>query len=606
MVENSGETKEPANASSPTKSPPLAATGKFRTLRVWPAVLFLVVMLGAVAARFLPSLADDGSMMFLSIVMMAPAALGLLIVVWWLAFSRANAAERIVGVIGIVLFAAATMFLSDPSMLGPALIIFTIPMGTAAFAMGAVWFRRNLTFKRTIVPILLAACGFAFTALLRSDGIYGTGAIDWQWRWESSPEERMLAKRNAGPTGSLADLSAGDVDAWLASPEWPGFRGRDGLSQQHGEEIAVDWTANPPEEIWRRPVGPGWSSFVVAGGLLFTQEQHGQQETVVCYSAKSGKEIWKQQIESRFFDPMGGPGPRATPTLAAGGLFATGANGQLQRLDPRTGEMVWMKDLQTIAGRLPPTWGFSASPLVTGSLVIVHAGGAGDLGTLAFDAETGDLVWSTAAGDHSYSTAQLGTIDGKQYVLMLTNTGLDILDPVTGESRLEYEWPLMGYRALQPQVIDGNSILIPTGPGMGTRRIRITSSESGLTAEEEWTSLQMRPDYNDFVIHENHAYGFDGAIFTCLDLATGQRKWKGGRYGKGQVLLLADSGHLLVATEKGDVVLLPADPSGHRELTRFNAIEGRTWNHPVVVGDRLYIRNSEEAACYRLPLANSN
>ena len=155
---------------------------------------------------------------------------------------------------------------------------------------------------------------------------------------------------------------------------------------------------------------------------------------------------------------------------------------------------------------------------------------------------------------------------------------------------------------MQPQVLGADNIVLPTGVGMGTRRFRVRSSGETMEAEELWTSLSLKPDYNDFVIHKGHAYGFDVQIFTCINLDTGEREWKRGRYGKGQVVLIKDSEQLLVAGEKGDVILLAADPQKHTELARFQAIEGKTWNHPVVVGDRLYIRNGEEAACYRLPV----
>lgn len=279
-----------------------------------------------------------------------------------------------------------------------------------------------------------------------------------------------------------------------------------------------------------------------------------------------------------------------------------GANGHLLRLDPKTGEVVWQVDIQEVADRSPPDWGFSSSPLVVESSVIVHAGGEGDKGTLAFDVETGKLNWSAPAGDHSYSSPQLSTIAGEDLVLMLTNAGLDLLNPQTGAQRLVYPWEDESYRVLQPQIVDGDSVLLSTGMGVGTRRIRITNGDGELSAEELWTSRHLKPDFNDLVIYQGHGYGFDGAIFTCIDLATGERMWKGGRYGKGQVLLLADSGLLLVASEHGDVVLLKADPSERMELTKFQALEGKTWNHPVVIGDRLYIRNAQEAACYRLPM----
>jgi len=571
----------------------------FRPLRVWPAAMLLV---GMVILRLLPAVIENGPANLWMSAAIGPAACGVLVVLWWMLLSRASWLERLVGIVGIIGTAGGTLAVVHRSMLMPGVMVLTIPMGTAAFALAAILFGRTLSFRRTVIAILFAGCGFGFSTLLKSDGLWGDFAVDLKWRWKESNEDQVVANRDQQPTVSLTDFAATDVEKWLANPEWPAFRGEDRSGRQHGQVVSSDWSANPPEQIWKIGVGPGWPSFAVAGKLLFSQEQRGSMETTVCYSADSGKEIWTQQIESRFEDSLGGPGPRATPTLADGGLFVMGASGHLMRLEPRTGDVVWQQDLRKVAVREPPVWGFCSSPLVTNSLVIVHAGGAGDKGTLAFDVATGALKWSMASGDHSYSSPQLGIVGGEPLVMMLTNNGIELLDPQTGKLRLNYEWKHNGYRDLQPQVINGDSILLPTGMGTGTRCIRVVKNGEQYSAEEIWTSRDLKPDFNDFVVFEGHAYGFDNAIFTCIDLKTGKRQWKGGRYGKGQVLLLKDSRLLLVAGEYGDVVLLKADPSSHSELATLKAIEGKTWNHPVVIGDRLYIRNAEEAACFRLPL----
>lgn len=575
--------------------------GKFKPLRIWPPLLLLI---GMVAAWLSPRVIEDAPLALLVTAAMGPALCGILIMLWWLLLSRATALERCAGFVGAGVAFTVAVLLIDMSMLMPGTLLVTIPMGTAAFAIGAVLFSGVLSFRRTLAIVLLAACGFGFSDLLRSDGMWGEySALDLNWRWRSSHEERMLAHREDQQELERAELSHDEADRWLASPKWSGFRGAERASRQHGPPISADWSNEPPQQIWKIPVGPGWSSFAVAGNLLFTQEQRGPLEHIVCYAAESGREIWTQAVATRFYDSMGGPGPRATPTLADGNLFAMGANGHLMRLDPRTGDIRWRVDLQDVANRTAPTWGFSSSPLVVDGKVIVFAGGEGDKGTLAFDVETGELNWAAAAGDHSYSSPQLSSVADEEFVLMLTNTGLNLLDPQTGAERLFYEWKHKGYRVLQPQVVDGDSILLATEGGMGTRRIRLSKSDGQLSIEELWTSRHLKPDFNDLVIHRDHGYGFDGAIFVCVNLATGRRAWKGGRYGKGQVLLLADSGLLLVASEYGDIVLLKADPSGRQELAEFRALEGKTWNHPVVIGDRLYVRNAQEAACYRLPLA---
>jgi outer membrane protein assembly factor BamB len=369
--------------------------------------------------------------------------------------------------------------------------------------------------------------------------------------------------------------------------------------------IATNWSEHPPTQLWKVPVGPGWSSFVVAGNLLFTQEQRGPMETVVCYDAMTGHEIWNRQYEARLEDPMGGPGPRATPTLANGGLFVTGATGMFLRLNPATGEIVWQKNLKEVASREAPMWGFASSPLVIGSNAIVWAGGKDGKGLLAFDVEAGALRWSAATGDHTYASPQLNTIAGEELVLLLSNDGLVLVEPATGKVRLNYEWKFSGYRALQPRVVGDDTVLLGTPMNIGTRAIRITKANGEFAAKELWTSRNLKPDFSDMVTYQGYIYGNDGGFLTCLDLKTGDRMWKGGRYGKGQMLLLENAGALLIIAEDGQVHLVRADSKEFVEVGSFKALEGKTWNHPVVAGDKLYVRNSQEAAGYQLSIAKT-
>ena len=575
------------------------APTKYRTLRIWPPSLLLGSML---AAKIIPRIIENGPPQLWMLPVFGPLLCGTVVMIWWLVGSRATWRERLFGFLGVIASLMLTLFLVDKSMQGPAVMVLTIPMGIVGFAVGAIVYCRLLSFKRTLVALMLAFAGFGFSTLLRSDGMWGDFALGLHWRWQLSPEQRMMAVRDEHIGIKIEELSTESIDLGLANPEWPEFRGADRTGRQRGQKFATDWSNNPPEQIWKIQVGPAWSSFVVAGDLLFTQEQRGPYETVVCYESNTGREVWARQVEVRFDDPLGGPGPRATPTLAAGGLYVSGAAGDLLRLEPKTGEIVWSQDLAQVAQRSPPMWGFSSSPLVVGSVVIAYAGGPDDKGILGFDTVTGELKWSTAAGKDSYCSPQLCEIAGEQFVVMVTNTGMNLLDPETGSERLDYKWPHNGYRALQPQVISGDSVLLATGMGTGTRCVRIVKSDGELSTEATWTTNNFKPDFNDFVLYQDYIYGFDAAIFTCLNAKNGERQWKGGRYGKGQVVLLEDSGLLLIASEKGEVVLLNADPTEHVELGKFQALDGKTWNHPVVVGDRLYIRNAAEAACYRLPL----
>jgi outer membrane protein assembly factor BamB len=477
--------------------------------------------------------------------------------------------------------------------------------------LSAAWLAKRRPLTRTGLAVALAFAGFGYSMLLRNEGMTGDYVMDTRWRWTTTAEATMLAANHSDPQTQRnrpTNLTAAAASEALANPEWPAFRGADRAGRSRAPKIATNWTSHPPRQLWKIPVGPAWSSFAVAGKFLFTQEQRGAMEAIVCYDADTGREVWKREIETRFDDPLGGPGPRATPTIAntpdGAGLFVTGATGMFMRLDPATGAVVWQQDLKSLAGRAVPMWGFSASPLVVGSTAIVYAGGPGDKGLLFFDASSGTVRWSTRAGNDSYSSPQLNTIAGEELVLLLSNEGLIAVDPVTGKERLNYEWKFRGYRALQPLVVE-NTVLLPTSMNLGTRAIRINNENGQLLAAEWWTARQLRPDFTDLVALDGFVYGIDGGFLTCVDLKTGERKWKGGRYGKGQVLLLENSGLLLIAAEDGRVVLARADPADHIEVGSFKAIEGKTWNHPVVVGDRLYVRNAQEAAAFQLPLAES-
>ena len=589
-------TAEPAAASVPINP--------FRALRVWPVVVVLLAML---VTRIIPLVVDDGPPMIWMSSSFGPLVGSGLLLLWWLGFSRAITMERVLGAVGVISALAVTALSSDPSMFPVGLALLTIPLGMALFGVSAVALGRMRSIQRTFLIVLATAAGFSSTLLLRSDGMDGSYTMSHPWRWEPTVEEQLVANLADRAGEDIGEFSADTVGAWLAHPEWPSFRGSEDNAQHTGCVISSDWSATPPQEVWKIPVGPAWSSFAVAGKLLFTQEQRDTAETVVCYHTDTGKEIWTQQVEARFEEPLGGPGPRATPALSGEALFVQGANGDILKLGPRTGEIIWRRDLKELADRMPLEWGFSSSPLVLNDQVIVYGGGKGKRGVISLDAESGEELWSAAAGNHSYSSPRAMTILETQYVAMLTNEGLHLYDPESGAVRLNYKWPFIGYRAVQPRAIGSCQILIPTGPDFGTRCIEVSTTDKGqLTADIQWDAKRLKPDFNDFIVYNDHAYGFDNKVIACISLKTGKPRWKGGRYGKGQMLLLADSGLLLILGEAGQLVLLKADPSGHQELAKIQVLDSKTWNHPVLIGDRLFIRNDREAACWILPTAEQN
>ncbi len=575
-----------------------------KPIRVWPPLVFIIL---AIAVRLLPSQLPDGPSILPFLGAMAPIVAGLLILLWWLFASRAPWSERILGLVGMGLAGSVTFLAYHPSMQSPAtMLLLTVPMGVAGFAGAVILTRKSSPRFRTRFAFTVSLLAFAFSLLLRSGGMWGDAKMDLSWRWVESAEERLVNSGDSLFAPSSESESASDrAQASEVSPElpsWPGFRGKGRNSRYSGPAIDPNWEQSPPELLWKKPIGPGWSSFALAGKHLYTQEQRGPLEMVVCYDALTGTPVWRQSLEARFSDPLGGPGPRATPTLAGEHLYALGADGDLSCLSLIDGSIVWHHNIGELAQRKAPEWGFSSSPLVVGEHVIVHAGGNANFGTLAFNAKTGDFAWGAPAGDHSYGSPQLVEIDNSPIVIMLTNQGFRCLDPANGTVLLSYEWKQGGYRALQPQLVAEDRLLVTSEMNNGARLFEFSRQNDALQLNEIWTSRSLKSDFNDFVVFENNAFGFDGGIFASIDLTTGKRNWKGGRYGNGQVLLLEQSGLLLVTSERGEGILLKATPEDLYETARVPLLKGKTWNHPVLADEHLYLRNGQEMACYRLAL----
>lgn len=570
------------------------------SLRPLRASIPIVLLCLMVAGRYVPQLWQDGPSMTWAFASFGPTLAGLaLLLIWWPFLSRASRRERLLGFLGAIVSIVLASMLLHETMRGLIPVI-TLPIALAGFGVGMVLTSGWLTEKRTLLGVLCCLLAGGSTALLRNEGAWGSFAFDLHWRFSPTPEEQFLQEMARRDAGSVAVISDVDTEALAKPAQWPGFRGAGRLGVQQGVKFSADWQANPPQEKWRTKVGPGWSSFAVSGNFLYTQEQRGENEAVVCYSADSGQQVWARSVESRFFEALGGLGPRATPTLHQGAVYSLGAEGLLLRLDAVTGDLQWQVDLRKEANRAPPMWGFSSSPLVFADTVVVYAGGKDDQGVLAFDLESGKLRWNAPAGPMSYGSLQVIAPLGRELIGLLSDVGLQTYDPTAGKADFNYEWKHTGYRALQPLFLDDSRLLIPTGMGAGTRLVKLTESGGTIEGEQLWTSRRLKPDYSDVLVHKGNVYGFDNSVFASIKIEDGSLNWKGGRYGKGQALLLADSDLILVITEEGELVLVEANPDKHVELGRVQALDGRTWNHPVVVGTKLFVRNAAEAVCYEL------
>jgi outer membrane protein assembly factor BamB len=569
-----------------------------KPLRLWPGVVIVILLL---LVRFgLPVVAPEAIL----VAMVGEVVGGLAIIVWWLFLSRAPWSERVGALVLMVVALVATKRIVHASIAGGAMgmLIFVLAIPVLSFALvaWAVASRRLSAAPRRValVVTILLACG-VFT-LIRTGGITANADSDLHWRWTKTPEQRLMAQGGdepLAPTSLPVAPAAAETGA-----DWPGFRGAERNDIVRGVQIKTDWSASPPVEMWRRPIGPGWSSFAVRGGRLYTQEQRGDEEIVACYDVATGKPVWRHSDAARFWESNAGPGPRATPTLSNGRVYTLGATGILNVLDAGTGAVVWSRNAASDTGAKLPGWGFAASPLVVGDLVIAATSGS----LVAYDLANGNPRWFGPHGGASYSSPHLLTIDGVAQIMLLSTTGATSVALADGKLLWEHLWSAWpGVPIVQPALINANGdILISVSDSSGTRRLAVAHGSGGWTAKERWTSEDLNPYFNDFVVHKDHAFGFDGSILACIDLEDGKGKWKGGRYGHGQLVLLPDQDLLLVLSEEGELALVKATPDQFTELARFRALEGKTWNHPVLVGNVLLVRNDHEMAAFRLSLAD--
>lgn len=632
-------------------------------LRLWPGVVAAVLLCGL--RYVVPFVVSDGFVIGLIGALVCAFAIVLWWLFFSRAAWVERLGALVLIVVAVVATVPLLDKSVATGMMGMMFYIYAIPPVMAPALVAWAVATRNLSdrLRRAwLVVAVVLAC--SVWTLLRTDGIMGSSGSQIAWRWSKTHEQRLLAEdrdeprppapasREASPATSAAPVAPATADvppsnpptlpsaappsktASTASPaivvplaasprresgstapsdsdsaarpaltrvEWPGFRGprRDGVIR--GVSIDPDWSKSPPMEMWRRAIGPGWSSFAVHDDYIYTQEQRGDDEVVSCYKLTTGEAVWRHRDGVRFWESNGGAGPRATPTYDNGHIYTFGATGILNALDARTGSVLWTRNVATEIGKAVPMWGFASSPLVVDDIVIVAATGT----LVAYDRATGQRRWSGPPHGGSYSSPQLATIDGVAQVLLLSAAGATSVAVADGALLWEYAWP-GEVTIVQPAIINDSDVLVTSAVatgGIGVRRLGIVHAGNEWRVEERWSSNGLKPYFNDFVLHNGYAFGFDGNILSCIDLKDGSRKWKGGRYGNGQLVLLPDQDLLLVISEEGELALVRAASDQFTEVARFTALEGKTWNHPVLAGTSLLVRNDHEMAAFRLPPA---
>lgn len=475
------------------------------------------------------------------------------------------------------------------------------------FALG-VWFVFFTALRwrtRLLVPAAVVASLVGLLCAVRFDSAAdGSGKPIMAWRWSPvvPPPDAKLTAPVAEPTSDEAVT----VRFEPTPDDYPRFLGRGGHAVVDDVRLARDWSADPPRQLWRQPIGAGFSSFAVVGDYAVTQEQRGDDELVVCYHVPTGKPQWSHANRVRFQDRTG-DGPRATPTIDGLHVYALGATGILDCLDGATGELLWTHDTLGEHQLRNLEWGKSGSPLVYDDLVVVTGGksidGKSGPSLIAFNKTSGEQVWQSGHDNASYCTPELADLAEQRQIIIVNVLTVSAHDPADGQLLWEYSWPGQSVpaKASQPVPLAGDRLLLTAGYGLGAVLLKVEAdSEGRLSPAEIWKSKKMKPQFANVVLHDGFIYGLDDGVLACVELASGERKWRTGRYGHGQIMLVGDV--ILIQAESGEVVLVEATPRRHQELTRFAAIEGKTWNNPALSGRRLLVRNDQEAGCYELPL----
>ena len=396
--------------------------------------------------------------------------------------------------------------------------------------------------------------------------------------------------------GMAADAGAeGKTEPWETA-SWAQWRGphRTGVSDETG--LAPRWAEAGPAELWRRPLGEGFSAIVVDAGRLYTQFASGGDAFLVGLSAADGSELWRVRTGASFKNSYGN-GPRATPTLHNDVLYALGSSGDLVAVNAKDGAVVWKNNLRESFGAKAPRWGLSGSPLIEGDLLIVNTGGDNGRSILAFDRKTGKLRWSARDEQAGYAAPIAMTLAGVRQILVFVGDKLVSLDPADGSAHWELGWKTdWGINASTPILLEGDRVFLSTGYERGAIMLKVRKQDDGLVAEELWRNREMRNKFSSSVLYRGMLYGFDEGTLKCVDPEDGTTRWR--QRGLGHGSLLAADGKLIALSDRGKLVLADATPEGYVELGTIEAFKTKTWTVPTLAGGRLYLRDEKEIVAF--------
>ncbi len=389
--------------------------------------------------------------------------------------------------------------------------------------------------------------------------------------------------------------------------DWPQFRGvdRDGVSSEDG--LIAEWPDSGPPELWRIPIGEGYSAASVVGERVYTMyagpEAEGKDpasdkriEFAAAFDAATGAEIWRSPIGENL-DTEFGNGPRSTPTVVGDSLFVLGSRGDLAALNAKTGSKHWGLNLQETFGSSLPSWGFSTSALVDGGKVIVEGGGPEGKSYAALDASTGEVLWTTGeARGPGYNSPLAVDMNGSRRYVYVAGGKLRCID-ADGSEIWAHDWPRGETHAI-PVLVGSNRIYASGAEGVGAQLIEVNEGTEGATVSQIWQVPNLRNHFSSSVVHDGYLYGFDNATFKAVSAETGETAWVKRGLGKGSLILADDN--LYVLSDRGRLLKVGATPEGYAERGSVQALSGKTWTAPALANGVLFLRSHTEMVAYDL------
>ncbi len=463
--------------------------------------------------------------------------------------------------------------------------------------------------ERLVVFVSPAVLVYAFFSFFDYAGLSG----------ELIPNFRLKGAKRSRFDRIESASNAKDAPQDLGKLAFLQFLGNDRNGVITEPRFSVAWDKKLPKILWKHEIGAGWSGFVVDGSLAYTLEQIDDFESLSAFQIATGEVVWQHKMRGRHFNPLGGLGPRATPTITILNgkhvVVAQTAMGIVTCVDALTGKPIWECDLlkktdvAVADSEATIMWGRSGSPLVDSGLVVIPLGGKGndDKGIrslIALSLETGDEVWRNGTAQIAYASPSVIDLDGKKQIVSVNENVVTSHDITTGQ--LLWTTPWVSHSngdacASQAVPLGGNRLLLSKGYAQGSKVVEVTRTEDksddskgAWEVREVWTSTKvLKTKFTNAIFFEGKLYALSDGVLECVNPADGKREWRGGRFGQGQALIV--NGSILVSGEDGRVAIV--DRTSGKTVAEIPVLDGITWNVPCVAGPYLLVRNGEQVAC---------